>query len=139
VRKVICVVGFLLVACGQTSQEEIFKKEVETAILLDLKDPDSAQFRYGPYDIFPELKLACGEVNSKNSFGGYTGFQRFVFDNGSIAFQEGDTDVFVSQLNKCTDAVKRQTEQTLNNLDKTDPEAAAKLRTENEQTGETKK
>lgn len=35
-----------------------------------LKDPDSAKFR--------NLKGLCGEVNSKNSFGGYTGYKRYI-------------------------------------------------------------
>jgi len=44
-----------------------------------LKDPDSAKFR----NIFVNkskkgFTVVCGEVNAKNSFGGYTGFQRFI-------------------------------------------------------------
>lgn len=43
-----------------------------------LKDPGSAEFQ----NTFVSRKLGgpvvCGEVNAKNSFGGYTGFQRFV-------------------------------------------------------------
>lgn len=42
-----------------------------------LKDPESAQFRNSAfYD--SRVPVVCGEVNSRNSFGGYTGFQRFV-------------------------------------------------------------
>ena len=44
-----------------------------------LKDPSSAQFR-GVY--FHQgangIPMTCGEVNSKNSFGGYGGYQKFV-------------------------------------------------------------
>jgi len=43
-----------------------------------MKDPESARFR----NVFVSHSLGgplvCGEVNAKNSFGGYTGFQRFV-------------------------------------------------------------
>ncbi|MFW1796309.1 hypothetical protein ACG9Y4_11505 [Acinetobacter guillouiae] len=35
-----------------------------------LKDPDSAKFK--------NMRGLCGEVNSKNSFGGYTGFRKFI-------------------------------------------------------------
>jgi hypothetical protein len=49
------------------------------AIAQRLKDPDSAKFR-GVYFMkrgeYPPL--VCGEVNSKNSLGGYAGFQRFI-------------------------------------------------------------
>ena len=49
------------------------------AIISRLKDPDSAEFRnvYLNYGI-NNIPVTCGEVNSKNSFGGYTGFQQFI-------------------------------------------------------------
>lgn len=40
------------------------------ALLNHLKDPNSAEIRNHSGN--------CGEVNSKNSFGGYTGFKRFI-------------------------------------------------------------
>src|SRR5690606_1839783 len=39
-------------------------------VTANLKDPDSAKFR--------NQKGVCGEVNAKNSFGGYAGFVRFI-------------------------------------------------------------
>ena len=39
-------------------------------LLNHLKDPSSAEIRNHSGN--------CGEVNSKNSFGGYTGFKRFI-------------------------------------------------------------
>ncbi len=42
-----------------------------------LKDPESAQFRNSAF-YNSKVPVVCGEVNSKNGFGGYTGFQRFV-------------------------------------------------------------
>jgi len=49
------------------------------AVRAKLKDPRSADFR----NVFfhrgsQNVPVTCGEVNSKNSFGGYIGFQRFV-------------------------------------------------------------
>jgi hypothetical protein len=40
-----------------------------------LKDPASAQFQDVTYDA--SSRVACGQVNAKNSFGGYTGFRQF--------------------------------------------------------------
>ena len=40
------------------------EKESKEAVLSTLKDPDSAQFQ--------NIKGYCGEVNSKNSYGGYS-------------------------------------------------------------------
>lgn len=39
-----------------------------------LKDPESASFD----GLVPHKNALCGYVNAKNSFGGYTGFSRFV-------------------------------------------------------------
>lgn len=52
-----------------------------------LKDPDSAQFRN---QFVGKKGVPCGEVNSKNSFGGFTGYQRFIASGGGLAFFEGD-------------------------------------------------
>lgn len=44
-----------------------------------LKDPSSAQFRNVYFHIGADgIPMTCGEVNSKNSFGGYGGYQKFV-------------------------------------------------------------
>lgn len=47
-----------------------------------LKDPDSAQFR--------NQRKICGEVNAKNSFGGYAGFKRFIAGSKELVFMEDD-------------------------------------------------
>lgn len=45
-------------------------KLAEIAVKQQLIDPESAQFR--------NQNGNCGEVNSKNRVGGYTGFQRYI-------------------------------------------------------------
>lgn len=49
------------------------KAAILNAILSSLKDPDSAKF--GRIGMLSNSKAACVEVNAKNAFGGYTGFQ----------------------------------------------------------------
>ncbi len=44
------------------------------SVLKLLKDKDSAEFD----DLQVHEKFLCGRVNSKNSFGGYAGFSRFI-------------------------------------------------------------
>lgn len=66
----------------------------KAAVLNELKDPGSAQFR----DLFTTRDLfLCGQVNAKNSYAGYVGFRRFVaigevgmvdFDDGSDKFSD---------------------------------------------------
>lgn len=46
------------------------------AVLSGLKDPDSAKFSDDM--ILVDDKGACVEVNAKNAFGGYTGYQQAV-------------------------------------------------------------
>ncbi|MBT2132708.1 hypothetical protein KK137_00040 [Croceibacterium sp. LX-88] len=48
------------------------------AIRTRLRDPDSAQFREVHFYSGGKAPVACGEVNAKNGFGGYTGYERFV-------------------------------------------------------------
>lgn len=48
-----------------------------------LKDPGSAQFK--------ESRGSCGYVNSKNSFGAYTGYQRYVAIANGIVSLENET------------------------------------------------
>lgn len=45
-------------------------------VAYDLKDPDSAKFR----EILSTKERICGQINSKNSYGGYVGFKRFIHD-----------------------------------------------------------
>lgn len=65
-------------ACAQEAE---FKAQV----VNQLKDPDSAQFRN--LRVVSGGAALCGEVNAKNSYGGYTGFKSFVADNDGVAWQ----------------------------------------------------
>jgi hypothetical protein len=57
-----------------------YKKKIDQYLLRNLKDPDSRKVAYGST---PYGGLVCGEVNAKNSYGGYTGSQPFytIFDS----------------------------------------------------------
>ena len=48
----------------------------QAQVLKRLKDPGSAQFRN--VVVSDVTNWVCGEVNSKNSLGGYVGFKRFM-------------------------------------------------------------
>lgn len=66
---------------------------VRRRVVQDLKDPESARFR-GLYvsawnDHGVMKPLLCGEVNAKNSYGGYTGFSRFMADENGTVFDPG--------------------------------------------------
>ncbi|RKG40717.1 hypothetical protein [Acinetobacter sp. WCHAc060007] len=72
---VILFSSFTLVGCGKkepTAEELQANREVvaQDSVKKLLKDPSSAEFR--------NMNGLCGEVNSKNSFGGYGGYKRFI-------------------------------------------------------------
>lgn len=53
-----------------------------------LKDPDSADFKDVHFYSGGGIPVACGKVNAKNGFGGYTGFERFIAAGSVIAVTE---------------------------------------------------
>lgn len=62
----------LVMTAGITGCDSgVFDNSIEKAVRAELKDPDSAQFKE---QIILKTR-ACISVNSKNSFGGYTGPQ----------------------------------------------------------------
>ncbi|RKL15377.1 hypothetical protein BFJ72_g15351 [Fusarium proliferatum] len=50
----------------------------KSSVLGVLKDPDSARFRNVRLKAYFDGAVVCGEVNAKNSYGGYGGFTKFV-------------------------------------------------------------
>lgn len=56
-----------------------------------LRDPSSADFRNLAITGRIAPGVVCGEVNSKNGFGGYSGFRRFISGGPGLATQiEGE-------------------------------------------------
>lgn len=75
------------IAQAKEPNEFALKRIGEKNVLARLKDPDSAKFRGQFVGV---SGIPCGEVNSKNSFGGYTGFQRYMASGGGLVFIESD-------------------------------------------------
>jgi hypothetical protein len=55
----------------------------QDAVAQALRDPSSAEFR----NVVEGSSATCGEVNGKNGFGAFAGFQRFVYSNGQVTFE----------------------------------------------------
>lgn len=83
---VVCAMGLACntaVGAGPTDINEIKYQRLAREFVTDnLKDPDSAQFK--------NQNGLCGEVNSKNSLGGYVGFQRFIAGRSDFVVFEND-------------------------------------------------
>lgn len=70
-------------AANEAAMQEIkMQRLAREFVSKNLKDPSSAEFR--------NQSRLCGEVNAKNSFGGYTGFRRFIAANENMVVIEGD-------------------------------------------------
>ncbi|WP_143572875.1 hypothetical protein [Stenotrophomonas maltophilia] len=79
----------------KAQQEKWFGGETivaaERAVRAKLKDPAAAQFRDVRANYTEEFGVvACGRVNTKNEFGGYTGFRRFVSGGKSVILEGRD-------------------------------------------------
>ncbi|MBH1655824.1 hypothetical protein U4I41_12770 [Stenotrophomonas maltophilia] len=79
----------------KAQQEKWFGAETivaaERAVRGELKDPDAAHFRDVRANYTEEFGMvACGRVNAKNDFGGYTGFRRFVSGGKSVILEGRD-------------------------------------------------
>lgn len=79
---------------AQASYERDLVYEAKKTVAASLKDPDSAQFR----DVFFNEtakggSVVCGQVNSKNSLGAYTGFQRFISNGQTTFLEEKDSNI----------------------------------------------
>ena len=78
----VSVAILLLAGCNMSDFQ--MKRDAEKTILAGLKDPASAQFRN--VKIIEQRdgsKSVCGEVNAKNSMGGYAGFRQFSYTSSS--------------------------------------------------------
>ena len=65
-----------------------------------LKDPSSAKFKDVYFKHNGKVPAACGKVNAKNSFGGYSGYQRFLAaGSADFTFLETDMKDFQSLWN----------------------------------------
>jgi hypothetical protein len=88
----ICVIAAGLLFIGYLAYDEMSgahgTRLLQESIKEQLKDSDSAKFR-NMILTDEESGLACGEVNSKNSLGGYVGFHPFVRKNGTLLKDRG--------------------------------------------------
>jgi hypothetical protein len=75
--KRIILMALVLAGCSPAA-------DVEHDVAAALKDPASAEF--GEITVRGDgiSRIACGTVNSKNSFGGYTGHQPFMAKGGLL-------------------------------------------------------
>lgn len=64
-----------------------------------LKDPESAKFQNVTVHRYSGHAVACGEVNAKNGFGGYGGFEEFLYVGGVAMTRNDGEAAFVKSWN----------------------------------------
>lgn len=74
---------------GKTKEEGLLAAQAQVA--SSLKDPGSAQFRNVEIKPYGYGKVVCGEVNAKNSYGGYVGFAKFVASHEASMLESRDS------------------------------------------------
>lgn len=73
----------------------------KAAVKSRLKDPGSADFKDVRVQKRDDMWVTCGEVNSKNAYGGYVGFQKFVSAGSSDStFLEQEVQDFATVWNR---------------------------------------
>lgn len=92
-------------ASDNETKEMVWIETGKDAIKNRLKDPDSVQFK----DVYffrgkDNIPVTCGQVNSKNSYGGYSGFQHFISGGSTeLTFLETEVQDFANAWNSfCT-------------------------------------
>lgn len=96
-RSLVVLVSLLAVTYAYADDRET--KAIERAHMIvtkDFKDPGSAQFRNDVAYSLPKPKdekdiVVCGEVNGKNSFGGYVGFQKYYVHEDKAVLRDDPT------------------------------------------------
>ncbi|QDC37100.1 hypothetical protein [Sphingobium fuliginis] len=74
------IIGAVAALGSCSSQEQAQADKLKAQVAAKMKDPESARFTH----LKVHLAQLCGEVNAKNSFGGYEGAERFSVVDGSV-------------------------------------------------------
>ena len=107
-RKFIIYVSLALIgiASGAAYQyDELFVvPPLRAMISSQMKDPDSAKFRN---ESLTKSGWLCGEINSKNGLGGYSGFERYIsskdvryIESQGVLGRWSDQDIIASMDNE---------------------------------------
>lgn len=71
---------FVLIFAGCSDSDKVL---LEKNAAKHLRDPSSTQFR-NTYISANDNKVLCGEINGKNAYGAYVGYERFFYLNENL-------------------------------------------------------
>ena len=81
-------------AVRQSVNDDRFIFAAEDVLKAKLRDPSSAEFTNVRVSRTAGVPAACGEVNSRNGFGGMTGPQRFISGGAAVLESEMEPSEF---------------------------------------------
>lgn len=88
-RTGVIIIAIIAASAGYTYwskyDEWVAIPEARGPLQTSLKDPSSAQFRN---EQLARTGVLCGEVNAKNSMGGYVGFKRYIVAGSAVVYLE---------------------------------------------------
>ena len=87
--SLLCVSAFVH---SQALDDVALIEATKQVVAATLKDPGSAQFKNVVVYAGGKQRTVCGEVNGKNSYGGYVGFRKFYKYETSenVVIKKGD-------------------------------------------------
>lgn len=95
---IVLVVLVIVFVGAMQYKEKRLRDDLRKQVLSVLKDPSSVQWR----DEFlsSDRSTLCGEVNAKNSLGGYVGFKRYVANSHGHLIEGGKFNTWSMEHNK---------------------------------------
>lgn len=75
---------------ADTGKQMAWNERGKDTVRSKLKDPDSAEFRNVQFYSGGPSPSTCGEVNAKNSFGGFSGYERFIAVGSTMSVLESE-------------------------------------------------
>lgn len=83
--KYVLLSFFCTLPIATLAADTSFTIKAQNQIKEFMKDPDSTQFRNVKEIVNTQgSKVLCGQINSKNSYGGYVGFKPFSYSNDGL-------------------------------------------------------
>jgi hypothetical protein len=115
IRYWVCLPALLLAGCASGPPADVLrsaerreltqieKTSLTVSLAQTLKDPGSTQFKWVPIIVLEREGVTdyCGLVNGRNSYGGYTGFEKFyaqLYKNPKGEFNRGQIRLIASSV-----------------------------------------
>jgi len=99
------IIAAMVAVAACTGGDDTVVAQAQADVAKTLRDPSSAQFR----EVIVRrattgAQIVCGEVNGRNGYGGYAGFQEFIWHSGNVEMPTGPDDLSFTRrrLELCT-------------------------------------